>query len=176
MVIGLSGIAAGTATLTAGQASAKPGESVTIPVTLGNNPGIAGLGIKIEYDSTRLTLDNQHAVTQGDALPFLSYVGVTENTYKNNPFTSLWFGAMTDRSNGTLINVTFSARLGGHGYSTGRNRFNQRSDALGRLGTRRITARTYNGSFLCGLGAVVQFYNLEYHIAPGNLPSDRSRK
>ncbi|MCL2151515.1 MAG: S-layer homology domain-containing protein [Oscillospiraceae bacterium] len=101
-------LAADTASISVGQASAKPGESITISISLDSNPGIAALNIKIEYDSTRLRIDNQNAIARGPALGFLTFVGANEVTYGNNPFSAIWYGAMNETSTGTLLNVTFT--------------------------------------------------------------------
>ena len=98
----------GTASLTVGQTTAKRGEIVTVPITLEANPGIAGLRIKIEYDSTRLRVDGMNAVKEGSALRRLTYVGVSEESIKRNPITVLWYGTANDSSAGVLVNVTFT--------------------------------------------------------------------
>jgi len=53
-------MATGSATVTVGSTStaAKPGDTVTIPVSISGNPGIFGYGLTISYDSTNLTLNS----------------------------------------------------------------------------------------------------------------------
>ena len=45
-------------TLTVGQASAQPGQQVKLTVALSGNPGLCGLNFTIDYDHTRLTLED----------------------------------------------------------------------------------------------------------------------
>ena len=97
-----------SAGVTVAQVSANPGENAVIPITLETNPGMAAFKIKVEYDSSRLKIENQSYVAKGTALGNLSYMGVNESTAKNNPFTILWYGSWNDSSTGVLINVTFT--------------------------------------------------------------------
>jgi hypothetical protein len=106
----LSVYAMNTATLSIGQVVGKPGDTVTVNISLDSNPGIAGLGIQVTYDETRLRINSQSAINRGLSLAFLSYVGVNENTYSKSPFSVLWFGAMNDTSTGTLLSVTFTVQ------------------------------------------------------------------
>ena len=45
-------------TLTVGQATAQPGQQVKLTVSLSGNPGLCGLNFSIDYDHTRLTLED----------------------------------------------------------------------------------------------------------------------
>lgn len=45
-------------TLTVGQATAQPGQQVKLTVSLSGNPGLCGLNFTIDYDHTRLTLED----------------------------------------------------------------------------------------------------------------------
>lgn len=100
--------AAGPAVIEVGRAKAAPGDKIVIPVTIDSNPGIAGFKIKIGYDQTRLKTENQSSVAKGTALGGLSYIGVSEATVKDNPFTVLWYGPWNDSSNGIILNLTFT--------------------------------------------------------------------
>ena len=97
-----------SASLSVAQAYAYPGENVTISIMLDNNPGIAGLKIAITYDAEKLSVSNQHAISKGQALGFLSYIGPNENAFNNNPLTVLWYGTSNDQSTGILINILFT--------------------------------------------------------------------
>ena len=44
--------------LTVGQATAQPGQQVKLTVSLSGNPGLCGLNFTIDYDHTRLTLED----------------------------------------------------------------------------------------------------------------------
>ena len=65
-VTGLA-LAGSGATITVGStaSAAAPGDNVTIPVTITNNPGIAALGFKFTYDSNALTLNSISADSDG---------------------------------------------------------------------------------------------------------------
>ena len=45
-------------TLTVGQATAQPGQQVKLTIALSGNPGLCGLNFTIDYDHTRLTLED----------------------------------------------------------------------------------------------------------------------
>jgi hypothetical protein len=90
-----------------GQATAEKGELVVIPIKLESNPGIAGIILNIEYDSTRLCIDNANSVSRNLALLGLSYIGVDRHTYAQNPFRVIWFGATNDNSTGVMLNIKF---------------------------------------------------------------------
>lgn len=49
-------------TLTVAQASAQPGQQVKLAVFLSGNPGLCGLNFTIDYDHTRLTLEDYDCV------------------------------------------------------------------------------------------------------------------
>ena len=51
-------------TVTVGSVSGKVGETVTVPVTIENNPGIFGYRFGVEYDTTRLSLVKMEANTE----------------------------------------------------------------------------------------------------------------
>ena len=44
--------------LTVGQATAQPGQQVKLTLSLSGNPGLCGLNFTIDYDHTRLTLED----------------------------------------------------------------------------------------------------------------------
>ncbi|GHV14490.1 hypothetical protein FACS1894219_10590 [Clostridia bacterium] len=100
--------AADTAVINVGRATGKPGESVTVAISLTSNPGIAGLRLNIEYDNQKLRLDGVDAVKQGTALRNLSFIGVSEISYKSNPFSVLWYGAVDDKSTGEVLYIRFT--------------------------------------------------------------------
>jgi len=96
------------AVITVGSAVAEPGQRVTIPVTIESNPGIMNIRLNIEYDATRLRIDSVDSVVRGTALGRLSFVGVDESTFRNNPFTVMRQGTLNDTSTGVLIYVEFT--------------------------------------------------------------------
>jgi len=96
------------ANIVVGQASALPGERITIPVRLNINPGLAGMILDIEYDSTRLRIDESREISRGMSLLGLTYIGVTQDTFARNPFRAVWFGTRNDTSTGELLNIQFT--------------------------------------------------------------------
>ena len=88
----------------------RPGETVTVSVSLENNPGITGLKLGINYDSSILHLDNATSVWNGmtytppqnlSAIPFnASWIS---NTYLNNDYS------------GTILNLQFTILSGAVG-------------------------------------------------------------
>jgi hypothetical protein len=72
--------AAGPPTITAGTASGKPGETVSIPLSISNNSGIIALYCSINYDDTQLKLTR---VTNGSVLTDPAHSGaLTSNPYR----------------------------------------------------------------------------------------------
>ena len=104
-VLGASG-----AVITVGQAIGEPGQTVTVTLSLDSNPGLAAMALQVSYDETRLRIANHEAVSRGIALATLSFIGVDETSFRNNPFTTLWFGAVNDTFAGVLLNITFTIR------------------------------------------------------------------
>lgn len=49
-------LAAGTPTMTVSQSSAVPGEEVDLTISMSDNPGIVGMTLAFEYDTSRLNL------------------------------------------------------------------------------------------------------------------------
>jgi len=94
------------AELAVGREYAYPGESVGISFVLDSNPGIAGLRIEIEYDGSRLRVDNTGAMRQGPALNRLSFVGM--GNAAQNPLPALWFGTSNDTSTGVILELEFT--------------------------------------------------------------------
>ncbi|MCL1843129.1 MAG: S-layer homology domain-containing protein [Defluviitaleaceae bacterium] len=99
--------AAETGVLSVSNILAEPGETVTVSVTMQQNPGIANLQIAVEYDASRLSLNRPGAVTRGTALTGFMFGGLTGYTYRHNPFHVAWAGTNNNISAGTIINVEF---------------------------------------------------------------------
>lgn len=101
--------------ITIGNATPKPGETITIPVSISENPGIAGMQLVLEYDDTVLT---PIKVTKGDILQYGTFVSnLDDEEYKSAAVSVYWGDAfnMAD-AEGVLFNVTFevsgTAQLG----------------------------------------------------------------
>lgn len=82
--------------------SGAPGESISVPLTLSNNPGISSLKFDIHFDDTNLTLTN---VTFADG--FGSYV-TAPTPYKNPQTISLVSPLDEISTNGLLATLTFT--------------------------------------------------------------------
>ncbi len=92
--------------ITIGNATPKPGETLTIPVSISENPGIAGIQLVLEYDDTVLT---PIKVTKGDILQYGTFVSnLDDEEYESAAVSVYWGDAfnMTDVE-GVLFNVTF---------------------------------------------------------------------
>ena len=98
-------LAASEPTIDVGSAEGKPGDTVTVPITVENNPGIVALRIFAEYNNDVLRLTE---ATDGTIFP------EGKNTFNDdltaNPYTMLWMDgtSQTDyAANGTLVSLTF---------------------------------------------------------------------
>ena len=80
--------------LTVDNITAKPGEIVTVSVSIKNNPGIAGMVITPFYDTENLTLTK---ITKGD-------LGFAISSSKNITFDT---NGDNETGNGTLVKLTF---------------------------------------------------------------------
>jgi len=100
------------ATLTAGNAAGQPGDIVRVPISLQNNPGIAGYNLVIEFDNTKLT---PVSISEGSALTigmiFISNLaGASSDAIAQmNAVTAVWGGAEEDDGNGVIYTILFSA-------------------------------------------------------------------
>ena len=97
-----------------GSVKAKPGDTIVIPVSVENNPGIISLKVAVSYDASVLELvsaesgdfvvEEQEDVTVGS--PSFGPV-------ENNPFTISWVDALApgnNTSNGVVANLTFKVK------------------------------------------------------------------
>lgn len=73
-----------TPRITAAEISAQPGETVTVPLTVQHNPGIAALSISITYDAGMLTLLDAHSKPNWDTAVFLAGGDKTQTPYLLN--------------------------------------------------------------------------------------------
>ena len=98
------------------------GETFDVPVLLKNNPGIAGFGLDITYDQSKLELTGRKAnmtVTLGQNItdcPYPISFGVTENyTEADSIVATLTFKAKDDFPSGATP-ITVSMRRGGEPF------------------------------------------------------------
>ena len=95
--------------ISVGHGEAEQGERIVIPIMLDINPGIAGISMWVEYDSSRLNVADTSAATRGDALPSpFAFRNLTVGM--KNPFILLWYGrrSCNDTSTGVLANIAFT--------------------------------------------------------------------
>jgi len=99
----VTAFAAGTPTITVGSASGKPGETVSIPVTIENNSGIIALYCDIAYDDSQLKLTK---VTNGNVLEGPGHSGsLTTNPYRLCFDMSL--APANNTKNGVIVTLQF---------------------------------------------------------------------
>lgn len=100
LVIGMlsvSVLAAGTPTIQVSKADARPGDTVTVTVSLENNPGIACFELVVSYDTSRL-----------------EWTGVSVNEEMGGSWdaavgeTILWVNADNYTQNGEIFSLTFN--------------------------------------------------------------------
>ena len=100
--------AADTLTITGSTATGNQGSTVTIPLSITNNPGIAGLTMSVAYNADVMTLDHTSLETyNGEALSgMMLYMGPASN--EQNPAMFSWANLKDIDNNGILLNLTFT--------------------------------------------------------------------
>lgn len=103
-VLTIKSFAAEAATVGAGKIIAIPGEQISIPVEISNNPGIMGLKIKVEYDNA---VFSSPSVVQGKLIESgLFNDSITEMT--SGSFDVLWSYTENVTGDGILFVVQFT--------------------------------------------------------------------
>lgn len=95
-----------TSVITVESVKGKAGATVNVAVEIKNNPGVAGMQLKLFYDGN-LTLTE---VSQGRALGSLDFT--VPGDLNANPVVLPWDGLDADFSNGTILNLTFQVAEG----------------------------------------------------------------
>ena len=91
---------------------AAPGSTITVPITISQNPGIASLKLLVEYDSSVLKLQSAEI---NPAYKDISGVITSVNTDKN-PAVLLWVNPTAEtRANGTFATLTFAVAANADG-------------------------------------------------------------
>ncbi|MGM9550979.1 MAG: cohesin domain-containing protein [Clostridia bacterium] len=96
------------ANLTVGNITAKAGETVTVPISIANNPGIAGFKFRLTYDKSVLT---PVSVVKGSVLTTGT---LTSNVQQGGDLSTLnyvsafWSNPANVTDNGEILNVTFT--------------------------------------------------------------------
>lgn len=86
------------AEIAVGTVSGEKDETVTVPVSISNNPGIAGFTFVFDYDAAALTLTG---ISKGQVLQDGSFTPNVSGKTLN------WFNAVNVTENGVLFNLTF---------------------------------------------------------------------
>lgn len=95
-----------TSVITVERVKGKAGATVNVAVEIKNNPGVAGMQLKLFYDGNlKLT-----EVSQGRALGNLDFT--VPGDLNANPVVLPWDGLSADFSNGTILNLTFEVKEG----------------------------------------------------------------
>lgn len=106
----LLGAAPNDQRLVVGSGTAAPGDTVTIPVTFQNNPGITGFSIEIDYDDTALELV---AARSGD------FDGLTlSQTLDTKPYRVVWNHGTADMTGALAVELDFRVKNGASGSTT----------------------------------------------------------
>ena len=88
-----------------GKASAKPGETVILPITIKNNPGFAAMILDLKYDEKVLTLQK---VTFSP-----EYVeGGEDANLSKNPVRIVWSSIENSTANSDLVILEFKVNSG----------------------------------------------------------------
>ncbi len=99
-------LAAGTATLAVSSAEAAPGETVTLTVSLSDNPGYAAFNMTVDFDETRLEMTDFKLSTVGGlsaasaATRTATYASLAEST-ADGALATLTFRVRDDAPGGT---------------------------------------------------------------------------
>ena len=94
-------------TVSIGASSPRPGETITVPVTLNNNPGLAGFTFVVDYDESVLT---PTAITAGALLTEGTFISNLEQGIPAEELESVavyWSNDYNITENGELFNITF---------------------------------------------------------------------
>ena len=117
MTLFLTGLPVGAASAdtliaAAGQVSGDPGDTVTVPITITQNPGIVAMKVRISYDPEQLELTAQPDCSSAD----VKFQNKTfSKNLSDNPYSAV-FDSSTVTANitgtGTLMNLSFRIKEG----------------------------------------------------------------
>lgn len=96
-----------TAALTVGTVSGRAGEKVTVPITISENPGIAGFNLVINYDKNLLTpvsIEKGSALTAGTLTSNIQQGG---DMASYDAVTAYWVNPENVTADGEILKVTF---------------------------------------------------------------------
>ncbi len=92
-------------TITVGNQTAAPGETVTVTVSLRNNPGIVGATLKLTYDESAMTLT---ALDKGSALGEMTFTRPGKLVNGCNLLWDAEFVTPEEATNGEIVILTFA--------------------------------------------------------------------
>lgn len=92
------------ASISVGTVDGKAGQTVTVPVRISGNPGIAGYSLKVNYDASALTLN---AMTAGSLISGNGTFSVNDEAHIIN-----WYTVDNLSGDGELLNLSFTVREG----------------------------------------------------------------
>lgn len=95
-------IRARTQTLSVDSVTAVVGKTFDVYVRIKNNPGIAGLGLKLNYPDEFVL----ESISQGAALDSLDFI-LPGNCFDTRPIKLTWDGLNADYTNGKILKCTF---------------------------------------------------------------------
>lgn len=99
-------LAASEPTIAVGSAEGKPGDDVSVPLTVTNNPGIVALRVFVEYNAEVLQLTDVQ-----DGAVFPAGKSTFNDNLQANPYTMLWMDGTATKNytaNDTLATLTFT--------------------------------------------------------------------
>lgn len=100
--------AAGTPTLSISSGEVKAGESVTLTVSIKDNPGIAAAALYIYYDTETFTVDSENDVNA--SAKFGGTAAAAVGNYEGrNGMMVVWFNIGDVKKNGEFLTVTLKA-------------------------------------------------------------------
>ena len=140
-----------------GDAVAKNGDTVTLPVYVYNNPGIVGMHVYVNYDPNAMTLTG----VEGKDFANMEFGPLTA------PFSAIWLDALNDNNttNGALMELTFAVkkRVFGGKYSV--EIYVQDAEEIFDANLQPVAFEFYNGTITVDSNMVPPY-------TPGDLTND----
>lgn len=95
---------AGSTSISVGTVDGKAGQTVTVPVSISGNPGIAGYSLKVDFDTNALTLNS---MTAGSLISGNGTFSVNNEAHIVN-----WYTVDNMTGNGELLKLSFTVKEG----------------------------------------------------------------
>lgn len=99
--------AEGPVVITAGNVTGETGETVTLPVTISNNPGINGFQFHVYYDSTMLRCEGAEINRTDDSIT-AGECGSKVINYESSGVEFMWTNTNKNKMNNVLVRITFT--------------------------------------------------------------------